>query len=317
MNTEPWELIVPEVNTTSEFYEIVNDFGSPLELIREAISNAIDWKATFIKIEFFVETIDGARRLTVTLEDDGVGMTESVIKKAFWGLGYSESRTLKVSGDKSLIGEKGHGTKIYLRSEKVIVKTQSNDGTFESICENPLRLLSNGSIHQPQIRGTDKIFNDRSTGTIIKIIGYNDNERSDFIQDVARDYTQWFTKHGSVEKIFGHHKNENFKVYLKCIGEDIYEPIPFGHPFPAEDHDINILFKEKEFDAADFYVRRFIYKDQKLKHAPEVSFDLVISVEGDQVKRAYNPMIRDRMRTDTGRYKVSDRYGLYICKDYI
>ncbi len=312
-----WQDIVPQVDTTAEFFEIVNDFGNPLELVREAISNAIDWNASFIKIAFTVEQIEGARRLVITLEDDGTGMDANVLKTAFWGLGHSESRKLKSEGNKDLVGEKGHGTKIYLRSEKVIVRTQSKEGTFESICENPLRSLSSRNIHLPKFREIDPIFDPGKTGTIIKIIGYNDNERASFVQAVVKDYILWFTKCGSIELLFDHKRNEFFKVFLKCIGNLEYEEISFGHIFPEEKADIEKLFAEKEFDAADYYVKRFFFKNEKLKNAPEVSFDMVVSIEGDQIKREYNPMIRDRMRSDTGRYKVSDRYGIYLCKDYI
>ncbi len=36
-----------------------------------------------------------------------------------------------------------------------------------------------------------------------------------------------------------------------------------------------------------------------------------------EVKRRYNPMIRERNRPDTGRYRVADRYGLWVCRDNI
>ena len=127
-----WQEIIPEVNGSAEFFEIVNDFGNPLEIIREAISNAIDWKATEMKISFDVEEVSGSKRLIIRLFDNGLGMTKDVLAKAFWGLGYSPARELKDKNDLSIIGEKGHGTKIYLRSEKVHVKTQSSEGIYES-----------------------------------------------------------------------------------------------------------------------------------------------------------------------------------------
>ena len=41
-NQNLWKKIQPNVDASAEFFEIVNDFGDPLELLREAISNAID-----------------------------------------------------------------------------------------------------------------------------------------------------------------------------------------------------------------------------------------------------------------------------------
>ena len=317
LQSELWDSICPEVNSSAEFFEIVNDFGNPLEIIREAISNAIDWNSTFLKIEFNVEKIDGSRRLVINFQDDGSGMSKDVLVKAFWGLGNSESRKRKEQGDSKVIGEKGHGTKIYLRSEKVIVQTKSPHGCFESICDYPFKALSNQRLHQPKIKSINDIESIKETGTNIKIIGYNDNERSGFVQDIVRDYILWFTKIGSIEKIFNVNVNSNFVVHLKCIDKDDYETINFGHIFPEEDSNIDELFNKREFDAAEHYVKRFIYENERLKNHPEVVFDLIVSIEGDLVKRSYNPMIQQRSRKETGRYKVSDRYGFWVCKDYI
>lgn len=316
-NTDTWKEIEPQVNSSAEFFEIVNDFGNPLELVREAISNAIDWKASYIRINFAVETVDGSRRLVIYLEDDGLGMTREILSRSFWGLGHSESRKLKNNGDSDLIGEKGHGTKIYLRSEEVKVRTKSEDGCFESICIEPFKSLSNEELHKPKIKEIEDFLPDQESGTEIRVVGYNDNERSSFVQDIIRDYIKWFTKAGSIEEIFGIDKNSDFRIFLKCLDWDDYEEIQFGHPFPDENSNIDKLFEELEFDAADHYVKRFKYENERLKNHPEVTFDLIVSIEGDQIKREYNPMIQQRTRRETGRYKVSDRYGLWICKDHI
>jgi hypothetical protein len=49
-----WNSVNPQVNSESEFLEIVHDFGDPLELVREAISNSVDFGSTWIKIDFSV-----------------------------------------------------------------------------------------------------------------------------------------------------------------------------------------------------------------------------------------------------------------------
>jgi hypothetical protein len=136
----------------------------------------------------------------------------------------------------------------------------------------------------------------------------------------VRDYILWFTKVGSIEKEFGIEKFKNFRVEIKCVDKkekDEFENIKFGHVFPKPNSDINKLFDEYGLEAADLYVKKHIWQDQHLKMHPEVVYDAVVYVEGDQAKRNYNPMIRERMRADTGRYKVGDRYGLWLCKDYI
>ena len=302
--------IKPQVNAEAEFLEILNDFGNPLELLREAISNSIDANAKELWVEFTVVDLDGSKRLIIDLRDDGTGMTEEVLERDFWGLGYSSSRLRD-----DAIGEKGHGTKIYLRSEHVEVKTQTASSALLSTCDRPLANLSKGLLHEPKLTPIARFR--EGTGTEIRITGYNDSERSKFVQDVVRDYILWFTKVGSIEHIFGVDRLAGFKVYLKCIGQTKFETILFGHVFPPESVAIQKLFDEKGSEAADWYVKRFIWKGKTLPNFPEVTYDLIISVEGDEIKRAYNPMIGDRRSKDKGRYRVGDRYGLWLSKDYI
>lgn len=309
-SNDEWQAIQPQVNSEAEFLEIVHDFGNPLEVLREAISNAMDAHATWIKIGFNVEEVEGSKRLVVSLFDDGDGMSREILARDFWGLGYSPSRERK-----DAIGDKGHGTKIYLRSESVTVRTQSAEGSYLSECFRPLSDLTNNQMHKPRLKEIPKPFD--HTGTEIRIVGYNDNERSKFVQNWVKDYIVWFTKVGSCEQIFGIKKNTGFKVYLKCLDQDDYEELAFGHPFPTENSDINKLFGEKDAAAADWYVKRYVWKNERLANHPEVTFDAVISVEGDAVKRSYNPMVGERRRSETGRYRMSDRYGIWLCKDFI
>lgn len=315
-----WETITPKVDSSAEFREITNDFGNPLELVREAVSNAIDWEASQIHISFTVEDVHGDKRLVIRLKDDGTGMSKETLRKDFWGLGFSQSRDLKQHGEgKHRVGDKGHGTKIYLRSQSVRVRTQGADGAFESICENPSRDLNSGQLHTPRLVGIDSFLGKNETGTEIEIIGYNDNERASFIQSIVKDYLMWFTKAGSVEREFGIDNNKDFTVFLKCLDHnDEPEQIMFGHHFPKESQDINKLLDKHDFDAADYYVKRFCYPCARLTNSPEVTFDVVIYIEGDKAKREYNPLIRQRVaRTQPGTYKVADRYGIWLCKDYI
>jgi hypothetical protein len=304
-----WEQLTPKVNQEAEFWEIANDFGDPLEILREAISNAIDAKASWVRIHFFVEEIEGARTLVIEIEDDGAGMIRDVLAQDFWGLGFSKSRD-----DKEKIGEKGHGTKIYLRSERIIVKTQTDTEANESICERPMRDLATRQAHKPRIRAIDK-FQEHS-GTFIRIEDYNKSERSTFVQDKVKDYLLWFTKMGSVERMFGVEKLADFRVYLKCLNASAFEEIPFGHPFPTPNSDIEKLFTQYQADAGDWFCKRYEW-NESLQELPDVTFQAIISVEGDRLKRSYNPMIRERVRGDSDKYKVADRYGIWLCKDFI
>ena len=87
-----WEEVSPQVNSEADFLEIASDFGNPLEIVREAISNSIDASASKVSIAFTVEEIDGAASLVITIEDNGCGMTHDALTRDFWGLGFSSSR---------------------------------------------------------------------------------------------------------------------------------------------------------------------------------------------------------------------------------
>jgi len=239
--------------------------------------------------------VRGAKRLVIDLEDNGSGMTPDVLAQDFGGLGFSRARERD-----NAIGEKGHGTKIYLRSQRVEVRTQITDGAFEAVCDAPLEALSQRRLHEPQFRSIPPFR--EGTGTHVRIVGYNDNERSRFRQDLVRDYLLWFTKLGSVERVLGYDRLQSFRVSLQALDVSAPEWLGFGHVFPAENSDIERLFEHLSTRAADYYARRFVHKDQRLPNHPEITFDLVISVEGDEAKREYNPMIRERRRSDTGTY---------------
>ena len=309
------EKIIPEVNSSREFHEIVNDFGEPLEIVREAISNAIDWNASFIQIKFEVKQYKGLNRLFITFLDDGEGMKREVISKDFWGLGFSNSRS-----DKTKVGEKGHGTKIFLRSEKVEVQTKGADGAFEAICEEPLAALSDGKLHEPYIENRDLTltFKDEELphGTKITIIGYNDNNKSKYIQSIVRDYILWFTKAGSIEIEFNIRNNENFKIFLQCLDCEEEEEIKFGHVFPNENYDTDKLIDTYESEAANYFVKKFKY-EKRLENSPHIKYQSLYCIEGDEIKRMTNPMISHRGNKSKGTYRVSDRYGIWICKDFI
>lgn len=309
MGENKWTEIEPKVNAAAEFMEIASDFGNPLELFREALHNAYDWNATVFKINITVLEIDGQDKLIIEMTDNGDGMNDDVLINNFWNLGNSKSK-----GNIHSIGEKGHGTKIYLRSDKVIVHTSNGHESFESICDGAYSTLNKGEMHKPKVRESNKEFD---KGTYIRIEGYNNNQRGNFIQDIIRDYLYWYTVMGTVENQFEGRKVRDFTVYLKALDADEFEELKIGHPFAKENKNTSKLIDEYGENAADYYVKKFVYPDQTLDSRPEVKYDVVIYFEGDEAKRQYNKLIRERKNNKKGTYKVSDRYGLWLCKDFV
>lgn len=304
-----WEIITPKVNESAEFLEIASDFGNPMELFREALHNAYDWEATEFWIKISVEPICGQDKLVIELSDNGLGMSKDTIIHHFWNLGNSKSRS-----NQKAIGEKGHGTKIYLRSDRVLIRTSDGSGSYESECEGAFSCLNDGKVHSPRVRESGEQY---PNGTFIRIEGYNNNQRANLKQSIVKDYLYWHTVLGSVENQFPGRSLRDFTVYLQALDQEEPEKLLSGHPFAKENRDINRLFEIHGEEAVDHYVKKYIYPSQTLETMPEIKFDVVIYFEGDAAKRAYNPMIRMRKSQSSGAYKVSDRYGLWLCKDFV
>ena len=283
---------------------------NPLEIFREAISNAYDAEATEIDIEVSMNKKNKYDNFTIKIADNGKGMNQDQLKN-FWSLGYSEKRDS--SGD--LIGSKGHGTTIYLKSKYIQVKTTNANGeSFESVCVDPFQSLRNNENYIPV---TKKIEDYGKTGTEIILEGYvqDESDHKYFQQSSIKDYIIWFTKHGSVEKELDIMKYKDNIIKLKAFNHE-EETIPFGHVFPEENTDIERLKQDYYSCANDYFVKKFV-KTGVIKDFPNYKYDMIIYVEGTGAKKNYNEMISDNKKNQKpGSYKIADRYGLYLCKDY-
>jgi hypothetical protein len=300
--------INPQVDAVREFIEIANDFSNPLDIVREAISNAYDAKANKIWIAFDVIDEYGDRQLRITLKDNGHGMNKEDLQ-AFFNLGSSSRRS-----DKDAIGEKGHGTKVYFNSLKVEVTSKKDKKQCHAVMDKPFKKLKMGELPTVSVTITDADSED--TETTIIIYGYRNNSARTFTHAVLKDHIMWFTKHGAIENIFDSSKNKDVTLYLKGLDVDHYEEIAFGHYFPEQSKDITKLLEVHTTKAADFYCKR-IKKDGHLENFPDIKYQAIFSIEGKQIKFHYNQMIRRQGWAPEGGYTIQDRYGIWICKDYI
>jgi hypothetical protein len=300
--------INPKVDSTQEFIEIAKDFSNPLDIVREAISNAYDAKATAIRIIFEVIEEFGEHVLKITLSDNGAGMNREGLQ-AFFDLGNSLRRN-----DRDAIGKKGHGTKIYFNSQKICVTTVSTGKKLIATMLDPFKKLHNRTIP------TVSVEEDTATelqGTNIEIFGYNNNRRDKFTHEILKDYIRWFTKQGSFENIFNQSLFKNVSLTLKGLGQDEAEEIPWGHYFPDESANLNKLLDDYFTKAPDYYCKQ-IKKEGRLKNYPDIKYQAIFYVEGKNVKYSYNPMIRrSGYSAPSGAYTIQERYGLWLCKDFI
>ena len=301
--------IEPKVDSAQEFIEIALDFSNPLDLVREAISNAFDAEADNIVLEFSVIQEYGEKVLKIEIEDNGTGMDEKGLA-SFFDLGNSLRR-----GDENSIGEKGHGTKVFFNSRKIEVITVKDEKKYHAVMNEPSRELFERRI--PKVKVTIDDDETVPSGTSICIWGSNNNRRDKFTHDQLKDYILWFTKFGSIEREFGIEKNSNVKLKFKGIDRRDFEELEYGHVFPKESKKVSDLFDKYIVEAPKWYCKKFI-KTGSLKNMPEIEYHAIFVIEGTKVKYGYNPMIRrSGYNAPAGAYTIQERYGLWLCKDFM
>ncbi len=92
----------------------------------------------------------------------------------------------------------------------------------------------------------------------------------------------------------------------------------FGHPFPTIKTDVRKLKSIDKVSPLDYYVAKWSFSNETMIGIPDTQIDFVFFLEGDKAKREYNNMIHERWTYwRPGQYNVQDRYGLWLCKDYI
>lgn len=330
------------VNAANAYRQIITNFSNPLEFVREAISNSIDAGAKNVTVA--VDQTSGPTgqpEIRIVIRDDGKGMDERTLER-FFNLGDSEKSALKSDGDNDmghLIGEKGFGTKIYLNSRRVEVRTtdKSTGASFLAISQGHLERIHDAAHGEPPQYDASRQESGQA-GTEIKIFGYNHNDGSKLGHDQIRDYILWFTKFGSIEPLLWdsfpryadtQERLEGLTLKLRGLGFEAAkhagdvtlkaETLRFGHIFPEQCFDGKTLrakAKTKKASPTDYYCRRFV-KEGNLKKFPGYRWQAVFSIEGNRVKYE-NPMVRRQgYPAPSGAYKVAERYGIWVCKDFI
>ncbi|WP_252606698.1 ATP-binding protein [Bacillus paralicheniformis] len=328
MNTqEILEAHIPKVFVAKELREISRDFTRPEEMIREAIANSLDAKASKIRIHSSIDTTYGDEDLIVEIEDDGVGMNLEELK-GFFDLGRSSKRN-----DVDKIGEKGHGTKIFYNSKEVIVYTKFlEDGNIlKATLRDPFAQLNasiNRGIDEPpsilieKLEHANNYLDEVISGTYIIVKGYDKNNTATFKHEYLKDYIQWFTAWGSIKAKLKDDFLPDCELLLKGFGKEEFEPIPYGHSFPKECYNFTELRKIDDRRPENHYVRSWKETATVIDY-PQHKIEVLFYVEGDSAKRNHNEMLKWPGRPKPGRYHgedqytVSDRYGIYLYKDYI
>lgn len=179
----------PKVNEVNEFLEIASDFEDPLELIRESLSNSFDANASEVDIRIRTRE-DGS---DIVIDDDGDGMSLRDFE-SFFDLGNSRKT--------DSIGYKGHGTKIFYKSDNIVVNSTHNGTTRHAEMENPWEKLNNKELPEYSITESNS---GQQSGTYIKITGFRSGEGlspENLTYNKIHHYLKWKTIAGSTAHFF-------------------------------------------------------------------------------------------------------------------
>ncbi len=349
-------MVKPCVNHLVELREICMDFTNPLEIFREAIQNSYDAGATEIWITVCKEEIYGRERVNVIIEDNGEGIPIDKIH-CFFDLGESTKSDPKTGRRFSqTVGYKGHGTKIFYNSECVILETWYDGKYIKVKMDEPRANLFRGNIpgyEDPiEVRSDSPNYVEKEhgkCGTKITIQGFQPgvaNPCAHLSHVTIKDYILWFTKHGSIEQaLLGSVIHKNCVLFLRSFNTDNissdlktgeeqyvngYERIPFGHIFPREcyeDRELTRLQEDiktntnKDVNKIDLLCKKIYHSvNETGKNRPDIAFQIIFYIEGDERKRMYNKMLTPkgkRIKYHDDQYPVESRYGLWACKDCI
>jgi len=287
--------IKPRVNEAREFLEIAKDFKDPKEIIREALSNSWDAGASKVILKFDLMRMLSSRRKKIMVEitDDGEGM--SSVKRGrdntseiedFFNLGDSH----KSYGS---IGTKGHGTKIYYKSNGIFIDTWKDGRHIHAETEvPPWETLKQCIV--PTYKYDEDTIDGKGTKIVVDSFEAKQSEFSS-TDDIVQ-YILWYTAVGSFGQYFGSPKKMD--VNLKTLTSPTFISIPFGFRFPEE----NIVLSK----GSDIYCKIFgpqTIECGETEDEKKVSVNIVGAILGE-ANRSMVPHTYEMM-------------GLWLCKDYI
>lgn len=298
----------PQVKDISLFKEIAQNIVNPLEILREAISNSHDAEAKIISILVYRNT---SGNFTIEIQDDGKGMKMNDIHR-FFNLGDSDKSNIG-------IGEKGLGTKIYFKSKKIMLYTQTKDNeAYKVVMSDPWKYLCDNELPEYMVeRNEIKLGN---VGTRILIEDYViDNPEKYFNFETIKDYILWFTAAGSFKTYFANytelHKYINNmqiapRIFIEDKIFDLKEEISGVHQFSPPQENPKEDLRELIYKRSVSYCRHFgPYHKATNIDGEYVSFQIYGTVSGINQRRKVAKLRQGE--------SLKSRFGIYLAKDFI
>ena len=283
----------PKVNEVNEFLEIASDFEDPLEVIRESLSNSYDAEADSVDITIRSRP-DGS---DIIIEDNGHGMNERDLE-SFFDLGNSRKT--------DSIGYKGHGTKIFYKSDHIEVTTVHEGTSYRAVMSEPWEKLNNKTL--PEYELTKNSVRKGNPGTKIKITNFRSGQGFDaeeLTYNKIHHYLKWKTIAGSTSHYFGDQQQEmEITVDLDTEIDETREKLVTTNRFKFPEEQL-------EPDEGDYPAERMC------KHYPAREID--IEYEGGTTTLQIVGMVGGKAtRNELPTYgRHSAQFGIWLAKDHI
>lgn len=283
----------PKVNEVNEFLEIASDFEDPLEVLRESLSNSYDAGAT--EVEITIRNRPNGSDIIV--EDDGHGMNERDLE-SFFDLGNSRKT--------DSIGYKGHGTKIFYKSDQVAVTTTQEGTSYRAVMDEPWTKLNRRELPEYEVTSND--VRPGNSGTRIQVQNFRSGAGfapTELTYNKIHHYLKWKTIAGSTAHYFhDQHREMDITVTLDDEIDDTRDQLVTTNrlELPAE---------QQTPDDSRFPEERMC------KHYPPR--ELEVSYDGGTTTIQIVGMVGGKQaRNELPTYgKHSAQFGVWLAKDHI
>ena len=322
------------VNEGYELYQIITDFGDPLEIFREGIQNSFDEDATEIYIKVYEQRKISGDALIIDICDNGNGLSRNHVD-SFFDVAHSS----KVTDDfvpNGKHGYKGHGAKVFFNAEAVNICSKTKDGDYWAVkLEKPIeQIAEKHELYYSDFMNPSELNislpDEWKSGFMVRIVSPKQfsTQYTRFKLDhmYLRDYCMWYTIIGTVETEYNTDlKEKNVKLFLSGLLKDDFknkykeqsecdpipkfvntvlgecEEIPLGHYFPQErttDTAMKQYAKKIGSNKASYmFYGKMVFNETITTGS--LSFRLIINLEGYETKRRYDLLLSRQGKVST------------------
>ena len=129
-----------------ELYQIITDFGDPLEIFREGIQNSFDECASEIYVNVYEkQKLGGDSSLIIEIIDNGRGLSQKNIANFFDVANSTKVTDDFIPNSKTKHGYKGHGAKVFFNANEVLICSKTKQGEYWAAqLNNPIEQIADG-----------------------------------------------------------------------------------------------------------------------------------------------------------------------------